>query len=331
MTTFTAPAWDIDQRAENGRARVVAACMLYALCMLWIPWEDLIGKEFEDKLVYFNNFFYSKPITEDKELQGLRDFFFNEVLWDVLVRYAKDVLGIPLEMIFGAISFTCLFCFARFVATRHGVLSIVLLINPLVVDFAFSQLRMAFAVSLIMLGIAMRKRPALYLMLVLGCFIHTAMVLFIVMYLVAVKISLWFRKHDFPISMLAFIAMGGGLVIALLIGPLRGALLSSIGDRRVEYELTAATLTYASFWIVFLGVIPMQKEKFYADRFNLLSVACLATFTFATFMDVFAVRFISATIPMLISAMLSLGRPVKEGVVLMYLVYLALQWHYWFL
>ena len=131
--------------------------------------------------------------------------------------------------------------------------------------------------------------------------------------------------------MQGFIAIAGGLVIALLIGPLRGSLLSSVGDRRVEYELVGATLTYASFWIVFLSTIPLQKEQFYVDRFNLLSVACLATFTFATFMNVFAARFISATFPMLLSAMLSLGHPVKEGVVLMYLMFLTLQWYYWFL
>lgn len=331
MTTLAKPIWRFQQQAATGRGLAVAASILFAVLMLSMPWEAWLGKDFEDKQVYINNFLYLKPAIEDKGLETLREYFFNEVLWDVMVRGAKDNLGIPLEVIFGGITFLCLFCFARFVAIRHGVLAIVLLINPLVIDFAFSQLRMAFAVSLILLGITMRHRAALYLMLVLSCCIHTAMMLFILMYLVSVQVSLWFSKRNFPVSMLAFIAMAGGLIVALMIGPLRGVLLSSVGDRRVEYELAGATLSYASFWIVFLAVTPLQRQGFYADRFNLLSVACLATFTFATLMGVFAARFVSATFPMLVSALLSLGRPVKDVVLLMYLLYLALQWHYWFL
>ncbi|MFL6716691.1 MAG: hypothetical protein ACJ8G3_10055 [Burkholderiaceae bacterium] len=316
---------------NSATMQALLASVLFALLMLWIPWEDLLGKEFEDKQVYINNFLYIKSIVEDKDLSGFRDFFFNEVLWDVLVRAAMDKLGIPIGVILNAVTFLCLFCFARYLAVRHGVLSILLLVNPLVVDFAFSQLRMAFAVSLVLLALSLRSRLALYLTLVLACFIHTAMVLFIVMYLVAVQVSLWVEKRHFPVYSLAYIAMAGGALIALLIGPLRGSLLSSVGDRRAEYELGGATLSYASFWIGLLATVPLQKAKFYAARFNLLSVACLATFTFATLMGVFAARFISALFPMLISLMLTLGRPVREPVVLMYLLYLGLQWHYWFL
>jgi hypothetical protein len=199
MTTLARPIWGLPQRDAIGRGQAVAASILFAVLMLSMPWEAWLGKEFEDKLVYINNFLYLKPAIEDKGLETLREYFFNEVLWDVMVRGAKDSLGISLEAIFGGITFLCLFCFARFVAVRHGVLSIVLLINPLVIDFAFSQLRMAFAVSLIMLGITMRHRAALYLMLVLSCCIHTAMMLFILMYLVSVQVSLWFRKKYYPI------------------------------------------------------------------------------------------------------------------------------------
>ena len=325
------------QRADRGldgasaNPQAVLASLLFALFMLWIPWEDLLGKEFEDKQVYINNFLHLKSIVEDKDLSGLRDFFFNEVLWDVLVRTAMDKLGIPIGVILGAVTFLCLFCFARYLAMRHGVLSILLLVNPLVVDFAFSQLRMAFAVSLVLVALSLRSRVALYATLVMACFIHTAMVLFIVMYLVAVQVSLWVKKRDFPVHTLAYIAMAGGALIALLIGPLRGSLLASVGDRRAEYELGGATLSYASFWIGLLATVPLQKARFYASRFNLLSVACLATFTFATLMGVFAARFISALFPMLISLMLTLGRPVREVVLLMYVLYLGLQWHYWFL
>jgi len=63
---------------------------------------------------------------------------------------------------------------------------------------------------------------------------------------------------------------------------------------------------------------------------KLLAVACLSTFTISTAMGVFAARFISATLPVLLSTLLAFNRPVREFMLMAYTFYMFLQWLYWF-
>lgn len=303
--------------------------MAFALAFLYVPWEQLRGEAFYDRLVYLDHFLHAVPLLEDKEIAGLSGFLVNEVLWEVLVRGLMEGFGLSAGLILSGISLLCLFCFAYFMARRHGPLSVLLLVNPLVVDFALSQLRMALAVSIVMLALFCGRRLAIAAAVAIASFIHTSIVLFVVMYLVAVQAGRWVNRMRLPTSTLGYIAMAGGLLVALLIGPLRETVLSTMDDRRVEYEMAAASLSYASFWIVLLAAVPLQTKAFYRDSMNLLAVACLSTFVFATLLGVFAARFLSATMPALLGAMLSMGRPIRELAVLAYLLFMVLQWTYW--
>lgn len=303
--------------------------VVFALCFLYVPWEQIRGEAFYDRLVYLDHFLHAVPLLEDKDIAGLGGFLVNEVLWEVLVRGLMEGFNLPAELILSGISLLCLFCFAYFMARRHGPLAVLLLVNPLVVDFALSQLRMALAVSIVMLALFSGRRLAIAAAVVIASFIHTSIVLFVVMYLVAVQAGKWVNRMRLPASTLGYIAMAGGLLVALLIGPLRETVLSTMNDRRVDYEMAAASLSYASFWIVLLAAVPLQPKAFYRDSMNLLAVACLSTFVFSTLLGVFAARFLSATMPALLGAMLGMGRPVREMVVLAYLLFMALQWIYW--
>lgn len=310
-----------------GPAAVVS--MVFALCLLYVPWEQIRGEAFYDRLVYLEHFLHAVPLLEDKEITGLGGFLANEVLWEVLVRGLMEGFDLPAGLILSGISLLCLFCFAYFLARRHGPLAMLLLINPLVIDFALSQLRMALAVSIVMLALFSGRRLVIAAAVITASFVHTSIVLFVVMYLVAVQAGKWVRKSRLPASTLGYIAMAGGLLVALLIGPLRETVLSTMNDRRVEYEMEAASLSYASFWIMLLAAVPLQGKAFYRDSMNLLAVACLSTFVFATVLGVFAARFLSATMPALLGAMLTMGRPVRELAVLAYLLFMVLQWNYW--
>lgn len=303
--------------------------MVFALCFLYVPWEQIRGEAFYDRLVYLDHFVHAVPLLEDKEITTLSGFLVNEVLWEVLVRGLMEGFDLPAELILSGVSLLCLFCFAYFLARRHGPLAMLLLINPLVVDFALSQLRMALAVSIVMLALFSGRRLVIAAAAVTASFVHTSIVLFVVMYLVAVQAGKWVRRMRLPASTLGYIAMAGGLLVALLIGPLRETVLSTMNDRRVEYEIAAASLSYASFWIVLLAAVPLQGNAFYRDSMNRLAVACLSTFVFATLLGVFAARFLSATMPALLGAMLNMGRPVRELAVLAYLLFMVLQWTYW--
>lgn len=302
---------------------------LFAAVLFYLPWEQLAGRPFEDREVYLDTFLYQLPIIEDKSIASFYEFFFNEALWDIAVRSAVADLGIPLPVLFGAITFLCLFLFGHFLVRRHGAAAALLLINPMVIDFAFSQLRMALGVSIVLLALTIRRRTLLYATIALACFIHTAILLFIVMYLVAIQLGRRLRKWQVSPFVVALFAIGGGVLTALLAGPLRETLLSSVGDRRAEYTLAAVSLSYASFWIGLMLLAPMQNKRFFSDDANLFSVACIATFVFTTLLGVYGARFIAATYPVLMSSMLSFGRPAREIAILAFFLYAGLQWHYW--
>jgi hypothetical protein len=311
------------------RLRSVWASFAFALAMMYVPWESLRGDTFYDKDVYLEKFLYLESLLDEKNITTVRDFFFNEALWDILIRGTINVVGIPITAVVGAISFFCLFSFAFFVARRHGAMYVAFLFNPQVVEFAFSQLRMAFAISIILQTALMRRKIAILITVVFACFIHTATVLIIIMYLLSVKISYSMNKRRLPPYLIGIAVTMVGLLIALTIGPLRGSLLTTVGDRRAEYELGAAGLSYASFWMGMLAVINMQKRDFYRSDCNLFSIACISTFVFSTIMGVYATRFISATFPLLISSLLSIARPMREIVILAYLFHAGLRWDYW--
>ena len=302
----------------------------FALLMISIPWEKLRGRVFEDKEVYLEKFLYLESVLEDRGISNFREFFFNEALWDLIVRGGVAIFGIPVSVLLGYITFLCLFVFARFLICRHGWLSVIFLLNPMVVDFAFSQLRMAFAVSIVLFAFTLRRRAWLVLAVALACFIHTAILLLVVMYVITVKTSDWLRRKRFPAIFMGLLPVATGICVALLIGPFREGLLSSFEDRRAEYELAGASLLYASFWIGLLAVLPLQKQKFLENGVHLLAIASISTFVSATFLGVFGARFISATYPLIISSMLSLGWRTRQIVVLVFFFYTAIQWYYWF-
>lgn len=301
----------------------------FASLIFLIPWEMLAGSGFEDRQVYIDKLLHQPMVMEEKGVASLREFFFNEALWDLLIRWSSDALGLSPNALFNVITFACLVAFSAYLMNRQGPAALLLLLNPLVIDFAFSQLRMALALTLVLLASLTSRRVWLYLAVVVAAFLHTAIVLFVVMYLSSVVTGRWFRKRRFPVLFLGLAAIAGGAVVALLAGPLRANLLTSVEDRRAEYELVAASLSYASYWILLLAVMPLQKARFYRDDVNLFAVACLSSFVSTTLLGVFGTRFLSAAYPMLMAATLDLARPLREIMLLCYVLYSALQWFYW--
>ena len=330
MNALTGQAW-FNVRATGRRDWYsIVFSVFFAVLLLFVPWEQLAGRPFEDREVYFDTFLYQPPIIEDRSIASFHEFFFNEALWDLAIRSAMSDLGIGLPLLFGGITFACLFCFSHFLVSRHGAAAALLLVNPMVIDFAFSQLRMAASVSLVLLALTARRRLVLGAIIALACFIHTAMLLFILMYLVAVQMGRRLRTWRASPWLVAIVAIGGGMLIALLAGPLRETLLSSVGDRRAEYTLAAVSLSYASLWMGLMLLAPLQNRSFFSNDTTLFSVACIATFVFTTLLGVYGARFVAATYPVLMSAVLDFRSPTREMAVLAFLFYTALQWHYWF-
>lgn len=308
-------------------ASIVAA--LFSLGMVAIPWEDVAGRLFEDKEVYLERFQELESVIDEKEITGHLDFFLNEALWDVLVREATHSFDMSVLAVLSVVSFVCLFSFSRFLVKRHGLVSLLFLVNPLIIDFAFSQLRLALAMAITMPLFETKNKKWAIIPVIVACYIHTATILFVGMYLAGRLIAKRMAEKRVSPAVIGAVLIGIGFAVALCIGPLRDAILSAIGDRRAEYEMRPASLLYASFWVLLMLAIPLQRLSFYDIDAHILAVAALATFAASTAFGINGVRFIAATYPFIASAIFCLNRTARPAIMFAFIAYMTVQWYFW--
>jgi hypothetical protein len=313
--------------ASGARVGALAAC--FAAVMMLVPWEWMAGRKFEDKEVYLERFGFLKAVADEQDISSLLSFYTHEVLWDNLIRGTSASLGIDFPIIFGFITFSCLFLFARFLVKRYGPLSILFLLSPLVVDFAFSQLRLAFAISLLLFSFDISRRSVKGFFVVVASFIHSAVPLFVLVYFFSYGLRKYGVERRLSSRGTALAALGFGVLIALLIGPFREALLSAIGDRRAEYTLLPATLSYTTFWIGLLLLALLQGKRFYSSVTSIYAVVCVAVFVSSTIFGVNALRFISASFPGIVGAIYGLRRIERQICVSAFILYTTIQWYFW--
>jgi hypothetical protein len=324
-------ARNLQKRGEFSIGWVTTAVILaFCALMTLVPWERLMGGSFADRGVYLSTFSSFHPRSIAPYTGGAIAFVTNEVLWDAGVRWAAGNLNLPVEALFGAISFLCLFVFSRYLVSKHGLFSLVFLVNPLVVDFAFSQLRMALAVSLLLLAMYERaRRPVSGALIVLACMIHTASFLFLFVFFAVQEAGrrLSVRKATGLTRWLALV--GIGLAVVLVIGPFRTVLLSMVKDRRAAYENVSQGLLYASFWVLLDLTTAVEGGRFFENEGNALAVVFLSVFVGATAFHIYNSRFLAAAFPLIISAMLSLSPQKRTLVLPLFIAYVCAQWYYW--
>ncbi|HEY6454393.1 MAG TPA: EpsG family protein [Steroidobacteraceae bacterium] len=305
----------------------------FTAIMVSIPWERLEGFPFVDRQVYLNHFLHGESIFKylhfELDLPGFISYFFNEALWEYLVRTLVQTMGVPIDIVFLAISLLCLITFSFFLTQRHNVWSIPLLCNPLLVTFAFDQLRLALAYSLMLIGYMVRRPLISAIFIVFAMFIHTSIIIFVCAYFVIRKLSdVVNRNGSRKFATYAIPCIMGGLV-SIAIGPLRSPILGSFGDRRASLVGPLNnSLLYTSFWVGLLGLFALQPKSFLRDEVNAYSAFILAVVSANLLTGGYTLRLLSIGFPMIISSMLSLSFSTRFWAVLFFLIYATFQWLY---
>jgi hypothetical protein len=313
------------------RLQDIIGVLTFAAIMVSIPWERLIGQPFEDRQQYLYHFLYEESIFHYLNLTGFLDYYFNEALWEYLVRSLVHTIGVPIDIVFLAISLLCLITFSFILTQRHNVFSIVLLCNPLLVAFAFSQLRLALAYSLILIGYMVRRPLIAAILVAFALFIHSSIIIFVGAYFAIKKINDIANKDGGGHFATYAIICIMGVAVSIAIGPLRVPILEYFGDRRASLVGPLNnSLVYTSFWIGLLGLFAFQPKSFLRDEVNAYSVFILAV-TAANFLTGgYTLRFLSIGLPMVISSMLSLNSLTRFWVMLFFFIYAMFQWFYFF-
>lgn len=308
-------------------------CALFALCYAAIPWpnifESIYGHPMIDRRVYEVQILTRNLSIDYLRFDSWMSFITGEYLWQIALKYLNRQLGLSPDAIFGGISFITLFAFSITTARVVGLPWIMLLLNPLVVDFAFSQLRLALAVglALILISFYLNKPLRAASAVVILSMIHTASILFFFLGSAAKAVTArtaWARTYVAVIPLVL-----SGMVVSILIGPARGTLLSYAGDRRAAYHDMSSTGLYLAFWVGLLFVL-IYRWKTVAHRFETaFAVAILSVVATNLVTGGYSTRFIVAAFPFMIISMASLAGIYRSAVLFSFGFYALYQWLYW--
>ncbi len=300
------------------------------------PWENFAGG-FVDRAVYKNYFLYEVSVLDYKKFTTFFDYVTNEYLWHFVIK--NLIAYIEIEWVFLAISLFAAVVFFNFIVTQHGFIALAFLINPLIVDLFFSQLRLALAFAILLFAYQLTNRYILAFCAVVAAFIHTAVLLFVLIFFIARLVSRFnfiilissSSESDASKYFKYAILFSAGLLISLLLGPLREPLLSIVGDRRATYspDMTS-TLAYTSLWLLLLPVFLLQTEKWFKSEINCFATIITTLVVFCYFFSTYGTRFLAAGLPMIICAIMDMDEPWKAISLIAITGYMILQWIYWF-
>lgn len=304
------------------------AILIFTALMLTPPWDALTGG-FVDRAVYETYFGYEQSVLEYASFDTALDYLTNEYLWHFLLGYVIRDLGYQTDGVFYCISLAFLVLISTFFVRQAAPQFLILLCSPIIVDLAFSQLRLTLAISMVLAAYLSRSRVALLVAFAAASFVHTAMVLFGFMLLVAVLVSmrsaLVLRTK---LNVLLWL-LAAGFLVSLVVSPLRSHVLGLVGDRRAEYSDLSSTWAFNLFWIGLLVVFSAQNRLWFRSWRNSYSVILLTLVAGATVFRGYSLRFLAASLPVLVLSILALPRSQRTVMLACYSAYLTLQWVYW--
>lgn len=311
----------------------IIVCLIFSLCIVSLPWESLWetahGYKFIDRDTYRIGFLSSSLRLDYSYPVGVFGYFTDEFLWYYSVKTLL-LCGIDIEFIFTLISLSCIFSFSLILKKSVHIYSLIFLVNPLVIDLAFSQLRLALAISILFFSYLTKQRFLKYILVLFALFIHTSSIIFLFLFIATSFISK--NKNFFRMNNKAFIytlIILTSLSFAIALGPLREIILFYIGDRRVEYPDMASSWFYGSFWIALLCFGMFQNRNFFNNYLNSYATGILALAFFNITFGTYFSRFIAAAFPVIIIYMLSLSRGFRLIAICLFLPYALAQWLFW--
>jgi hypothetical protein len=314
--------------------RIVLA-PLFAGVMVCLPWRvifyEVNGYDFVDRLIYQDYFLFQQSVLEYRSFDSYLSYVSNEFFWHYLIGWIVHNVNIPIEYIFGAISFLTFFVFGRIVLIHAGPKAILLLVNPLVVDLAFSQLRLALAVSF--LGIAYllkdRKHGILIFFVAVAPFVHAASVILIAIYVVPLFVRLVVEKYGRGQLFEFFLLVLLGAFTSVLLGPLREVVLSYIGDRRAVYVDVSSSIMYLLFWVSLLIPLGFCYRQILQYSYVRYTVVILSIIIVNLWLGGYSTRFLATAFPFIVSSIFLLSKQVRTSVLFAFVGYAMFQWLYW--
>jgi len=304
----------------------IIIAMLLSLLFVQVDWEELKDIGFVDK----ENTTRVMSNDTEYEFSSIADGISSEQFWNFGFMYLVHNKNIDIDLIFKSISFFCIFIFVLLVLVEGHYLMLFFLINPLIVDFCFSQYRSAFAFSLLCLAYMLRKRrPYLPILILMpAVFIHTSVLLILLIYFLIFIILNKFRSQK---KKLIFFSCVIALVVSLTLGPFRDAILTYLNDRRVgsDYSHHSGFL-FSIYWMILAVFFLIQRKDFYNNRLVLTGIVLLFIYLINTLaLNIYGSRFLSLGFVLFLVAISKFKRTDLLFITPLFLFHSLLHWISW--
>lgn len=303
--------------------------LISTLILVLIPWEDLRSSAYVDRANYVSYIDHNLNKTLWFDYDSLLSKISFEWGWHKLIFIATEH-GLSSSNIFYIISSLILFFSIILVIIKHKYYSFLFLINPVFIDFCFSQMRLAFTMALIYLAYLLYRRNNFLYIPILICtpFIHTSAIIFLSVFFLATKLEQWKNLNSFLKMTIAILY---GLILAIATGPLMSQILGKIGDRRAEYEDMSSPFLYMSFWVIYFVYLVVKgfTEKVQRNAYFYMSTIILGMVFFNTVLPGYSLRFLAACFPFIILAMFQLKSKESNLIILGYITYTTILWFFW--
>lgn len=304
--------------------------LLFSLFISFFPWEKFRAYEYTDRLNNYNYITYYTNKIEWFEYNSAISYISYEWLWHFLLNFLSNNLGFSAFFIFFIISFLNAISFSKILYKNLGIGAIFLLINPNFIDFNQSQLRLAFASSVLGFSYLLflkNKKILAFILLLFTPFIHTSSLIFLLFAFLAFLVNNYFSNNNMKFLILSIIGFFSGFVM----GPLRTIILGFFEDRRAEFSDMSSPFITISFWVITyltLGIlILLNKIKL---NFEICFSLIILSLIFSNiFFPIYSSRFISATFPFLLISLFSLPKEFRLIGLVGYSLYSLFLWVFW--
>jgi len=317
----------VEQRPNRVTSRAIAAALTYAIVMT-IVITPVVAAWGADYAVYLDTIQGGRFAEVVGLFLASADLLSRLANAQLLIFYSIFVMlgkiGLDAAASIALVSAASAFIVALYaIVGSRNKLFLMFLLSPFVLDLLYFQIRNGFALSLFLVGLLIRSRARKlsYALFALAVLIHFSMILFVVLYLIALRIDRSRTRAKDLATTLVLSKLGGIAIAALYV-------VSSISLHRYyvrEGLFTESSLVGLFFFASLAGVYVLAGQGFirrYRFEFFLSIVLLWLYPVFAQAMRVFA-----SSYPLHLSALSNTRKPTLAFVVLFALfVFNIVQW-----
>lgn len=302
--------------------------ILFAFLYTSIDWEDFSGSQFKDKLEYIQYLEDGSSILTYTEFNSIIDYIKDEWLWHFVLDSLVRSEFITKESFFAIVSFSLVFSYSLIVLGTAKPWYLLLLINPLMIDFGFTQFRNAMAMVFIILAVFNRNVFFRTAFLATAVLIHTSALLFIGLFFIS---RYFFKQYveNGRITVFRNKILLASLFLSVALGPALSFLLISVGDRRVGDKDVSSSFLYLSFWIFASILFMINMKRIQHTTLTTFSLILLLAAAMTLFTSGYSLRVLSVLLPFFIVLMANSTAKIKVPMVMAFVAYSMVQWMYW--